>query len=183
MFVYWPFFFFFSSRDLVFISTFMLLCLELEKFSLFYDKKKPMSNMIPSEATNRFLVTRSMSAWISSRSRFKSRFFSISTRTVHPKKIVASWFRSGTLVVVPCLLGCFLCCFRQLCWQTFLCPWDAGRALRPNHVTRCTQLNFAPSTNFSDRLLRSVWMLALVTIISKAIWRNLTTIVEYGRGS
>ena len=29
------FFFFFSSRDLVFISTFMLLCLELEKFSLF----------------------------------------------------------------------------------------------------------------------------------------------------
>ena len=37
MFVYWPFF---SSRDLVFISTFMLLCLELEKFSLFYDTKK-----------------------------------------------------------------------------------------------------------------------------------------------
>ena len=34
MFVYWPFFF--SSRDLVFISTFMLLCLELENFSLFY---------------------------------------------------------------------------------------------------------------------------------------------------
>ena len=35
--------FFFSSRDLVFISTFMLLCLELEKFSLFYDKKKKIA--------------------------------------------------------------------------------------------------------------------------------------------
>ena len=52
MFVYWPFF---SSRDLVFISTFMLLCLELEKFSLFYDTYSsifPVHKLRQTELTN-----------------------------------------------------------------------------------------------------------------------------------